>query len=158
MTTLYKVVTDRIFYWETWNNEGKDWIIHFGKVGERGHSEKVKNSLFSSAERKVKQLIAEKKREDFIEVSVEDHDILIIEYKVDGHGSVEDLNKRHELEDFMNDKLGWVGLGHCDGGSIGSGTMEICCFVINFEKSLPFIEKTLQNTAFSDYIRIYKEN
>lgn len=31
--------------------------------------------------------------------------------------------------------LGWTGLGHVDGGSIGSGTMEVGCEVVDFENS-----------------------
>lgn len=42
-----------------------------------------------------------------------------------------DLKKRTRLEDHLNELLGWTGLGHCDGGSIGSGTLEACCLVVD---------------------------
>jgi hypothetical protein len=45
------------------------------------------------------------------------------------HGSTADLDKRVAVEELMNEGLGWTGLGHCDGGDIGSGTMKIFCYV-----------------------------
>ena len=73
-------------------------------------------------------------------------------------GDVEDLEKRHRLEDRMNETLGWTGLRMCDGGSIGSGTMEVCCYVVDFDMAKKVIEEDLKGTEFSDYIRIYDEN
>lgn len=50
---------------------------------------------------------------------------IVIQYKIEGHGSSPDLEKRVAVEELMNERLGWTGLGHCDGGDIGSGTMNI---------------------------------
>ncbi len=72
-------------------------------------------------------------------------------------GTTEDLNKRHKLEERMNERLGWTGLGECDGGSIGSGTMEVCNYVIDFDIAKKVIEDDLKGTIFSDYTRIYDE-
>jgi hypothetical protein len=58
----------------------------------------------------------------------------------------------------MSETLGWTGLGHCDGGSIGSGTMEVCCFVVDFELAKQVVEKDLADTEFADYTRIYNED
>ena len=89
---------------------------------------------------------------------MDDHDILLIEYKIEGMGNSLDLDKRHELEDKMNETLGWTGLGMCDGGSIGSGTMEVCCFVVDFDTAKKIIETDLADTKFSDFTRIFKED
>ncbi len=62
----------------------------------------------------------------------EDHATLLIEYAVEGMGTENDVEKRHRLEAHMNETLGWTGLGMCDGGSIGSGTMEVCSYVVDF--------------------------
>ena len=83
--------------------------------------------------------------------------ILIIEYKVDGFGTEKDLDKRYELQDWLNSKLGWTGLGRCDGGSIGSGTMETASFVVNFDLAKKILERDLKETKFANYTRIYKE-
>ncbi len=88
----------------------------------------------------------------------EDHAVLMIEYQVDGMGSEDDLAKRHQLEDRMNETLGWTGLGACDGGSIGSGTMEICNVVVDFDAAKKVIEEDLVGTEFANYTRIYRED
>jgi hypothetical protein len=88
---------------------------------------------------------------------MESHSVLLIEYEVDGFGSKGDLEKRYRLQDRMGETLGWTGLGNCDGGSIGSGTMEVCCFVVDFQVAKQVIASDLKNTEFSDYTKIYEE-
>lgn len=88
---------------------------------------------------------------------IDDEFTLLIEYAVDGMGSKEDVEKRHRLQDKMNETLGWAGLGHCDGGSIGSGTMEVCNYVVDFEVAKSVIENDLKGTEFENYTRIYDE-
>src|SRR4029077_7288330 len=95
--------------------------------------------------------------EGFKPINVDDHAILMIEYPIEGMGTTKDLEKRHALEDRMNETLGWTGLGHCDGGSIGSGTMEVCCFVVDFETAKRVVEKDLKRTKFANYSRIFDE-
>ena len=81
----------------------------------------------------------------------------MIEYEIDGGGDSDDLSKRHRLEERMNETLGWTGLGMCDGGSIGSGTMEVCCIVVDFLAAKSVIERELEGTEFSNFARIYDE-
>ena len=82
----------------------------------------------------------------------------MVEYAVGGMGTKADLEKRHRLEDRMNETLGWTGLGACDGGSIGSGTMEVCNFVVDFDLAKKVIVEDLSGTEFANYTRIYDEN
>jgi hypothetical protein len=72
-------------------------------------------------------------------------------------GTTADLDKRHKLEAKLNETLGWTGLGMCDGGSIGSGTMEVC-LVVDFALAKSVIETDLQGTEFADFSRIYDED
>ena len=71
------------------------------------------------------------------------------------------IEKEHcaqALQDRMDEKLGWTGLGMCDGGSIGSGTMEVCNFVVDFALAKSVIEQDLAGTEFANYTRIYDED
>ena len=72
-------------------------------------------------------------------------------------GTAEDLEKRYRLQDRMDKTMGWTRLGSCDGGSIGSGTMEVCDFVVDFELAKTVIENDLRGTEFENYTRIYDE-
>ena len=41
-------------------------------------------------------------------------------------------------------------------GSIGSGTMEVGCIVVDFDIAKKVIEEKLKDTEFADYSRIFK--
>ena len=82
---------------------------------------------------------------------------LIIEYAVDGMGTSADMDRRHRIEKLVDSELGWHGLGHCDGGSIGSGTMEIACLVVDFDIAKTSLEKALAVPEFRNVLRIYRQ-
>lgn len=44
---------------------------------------------------------------------------------MDGWGSPADLTKRHQLEEFLDACLDETDNGHCDGGDIGCGSINI---------------------------------
>lgn len=48
-------------------------------------------------------------------------------------------------------------MGMCDGGSIGSGSMEVCSYVVDFEVAKILIENDLAGTEFANYTRIFDE-
>jgi len=156
MLKLYKDIDGTMNYWETWDKDEKTGIIHWGAVGEKGQNQEIKSSLLTNFRKKIQSLIDEKIAEGYNEN--EDMYTLLIEYTVDDIGTAEDVDKRHRLEDKINEVLGWTGLGHCDGGSIGSGTMEVCCFVVDFDTAKKVIEQNLKGTQFENYTRIYDEN
>lgn len=156
---LYKKKDGEFLYWETWDNDdGKSATVHWGNVGEQGKSKEI----FSTTQCDFKDIVQEEiynfVEHGYDEIDLNDHAVLIIEYKVDGMGTSFDLEKRHAIQDRMQGILGWTGLGHCDGGSIGSGTMEICCLVVDFEIAKQVIMADLEETEFADYTKIYNEN
>jgi hypothetical protein len=155
---LYKRVDDKLHYWETWDIDNKKGATHKGIVGQRGDYKEIKSGLFSSFRKEIQKEVDEFCKDGYVDVDIEDHFTLLIEFKVEGMGTPEDVEKRTRLQDKMNETLGWTGLGHCDGGSIGSGTMEVCCYVIDFEIAKSVIEEDLKDTEFSDFIRIFDEN
>lgn len=157
MLKLYKMDEQPPRYWETWNNDDGSHTVHWGVLGETGDSKTVKSSLFKKATDKIQTEIGDFVSKGYKQVDLDDRRILLIEYAVEGFGTGDDLDKRHELESRMNGTLGWTGLGHCDGGSIGSDTMEACCYVVDFELAKSVIEADLKGTEFADYTRIYDE-
>ncbi|HQU90865.1 MAG TPA: hypothetical protein PLK77_01135 [Pyrinomonadaceae bacterium] len=158
MLKLYKYTDDQLHYWETWEQDEKAAIIHWGVVGEKGQKETIRSGILSPFHNKVQKLVDQKIEDGYRPIDDDELFTLLIEYAIEGMGTPEDLDKRHKLEDRMNETLGWTGLGHCDGGSIGSGTMEVCCFVVDFEIAKQVIEKDLAGTEFENYTRIFDEN
>ena len=158
MIKLYKQVDSEILYWETWDKDEKTGVVHWGIIGQNGQDKEIKSGFFSNFRKEIQKEIDKKIAEGYDEIDGDDLFTLIIEFQVDGMGTPEDVEKRTRLQDKMDEILGWTGLGHCDGGSIGSGTMEVCCFVVNFDIAKKVIETKLENTEFVDYTRIFDEN
>jgi len=119
-------------------------------------TKKLKAYFFSNFRKTVQKEIDEKLKEGYAEFDEDNCVFLEIEYKIDGFGTEKDLDKRHRLEEKMDEVLGWTGLGHTDGGSIGSGTMEVGCIVVDFDIAKKVIEEKLKGTEFGDYSRIFK--
>ena len=158
MFKLYQFTDTEKNYWEAWENDDKSYTVHRGSLGENGNSKSVKNTSFMKAKNKVFEESKFMLEQGYSEIEDHEHKTLIIEYKVTDFGTPKDTDKRYKLEARLNEVLGWSGLGHCDGGSIGSGTMEVCCFVVDYDISKLTLEKDLEKTEFSDYTRIYEED
>ncbi|TQV85812.1 hypothetical protein [Aliikangiella coralliicola] len=153
MLKLYRITDDKKEYWETWSNGDGSHTVHWGELGTEGNSKSVKGSFLRKPEKIIQSEVNDMVAAGF--KPAEKEVVLFIEYKVDGLGTLEDLEKRHNLQKRMDQTLGWAGLGHCDGGSTGSDTMEVCCIVIDFEIAKSVIEKDLRETAFENFTRIY---
>jgi hypothetical protein len=154
---LYKRTDDgQLAYHEAWLDRNAI-IEHWGIVGTRGESRS--HPMESRDEgQEIERILAPARKNGFQESDPENERALIIEYAVEGMGSPTDLKRRHRLEDHLNETLGWTGLGLCDGGSMGSGTMEVFCFVVDFDRAKAVIEESLKGTEFADYTRICDED
>ena len=157
MEKLYKRVDGVLHYHEAWAYRGSV-TEHWGVVGERGSTREVAQPRGMSADATVATVLRPARESGYAPIDMQDHRRLIVEYPVDGFGTPTDLDKRYALEDLLNEITGWTGLGYCDGGSIGSGTMEACCFVVDFEIASRVIATALATTTFSDFSRIYDED
>ena len=149
MLKLYKNIDDVLHYHEAWKS-GRTITEHWGKVGETGQTKEHPVSGNT-----VESVLAPATEVGF--APIENEHVLLVEFKINGMGTGADLQKRHDLEEKLNETLGWTGLGHVDGGSMGSGTMEACCFVVDFDIAKRVIEKDLAGGPFADFSRIYEE-
>jgi hypothetical protein len=55
------------------------------------------------------------------------------------------------VESYLNEQLGWFGLGFCDGGSIGSGSMEAACPVVDFDIAATALAPELAKSSLSGF-------
>lgn len=158
MLKLYRFAEGKKEYWETWEDEGGSHTVHWGELGTPGKSKTVEPTLLEKAEQTIQKEIDHLVDLGFRPIDMDDHYVLLIEYAVNGMGTKEDVEKRHRLESRMNETLGWTGLGVCDGGSIGSGSMEVCTYVVDFDVAKAVIEKDLEGTEFANYTRIIDDS
>ena len=129
MIKLYKRVGVQTCYWEAWEQGGRV-VFHSGVVGDMGQTSEHSVGRFTSCDLMVRE--ANKRRaEGYEEIALEDHRLLVVQYQSKDEDPAKDLEKRRKVEDLLNESLGWTGNGHCDGGDIGSGTINIFSFVID---------------------------
>ncbi|MDC1143031.1 hypothetical protein OAU50_08065 [Planctomycetota bacterium] len=144
------------YYREAWVH-GKKVVEHWGLLGSNGKTKNHKFDSQLSEEENCRKVLTAALEDGFAEVDDEDMIYLIVEYELGTWGDAEDLDKRHALEDRLNEVLGWKGLGMVDGGSIGSGTMEVACVVVDYGIAERAIVASIANTEYGNYSRIYRE-
>jgi predicted DNA-binding WGR domain protein len=148
ITKLYGRAPDgSLTYHEAWVRDG-EITEHWGRVGTTGDSKVHPLSNRRKERTELARIFAPARRDGFSEIGEDDHATLLVEFLVEGMGAPVDVEKRFRLEARLNRPLGWTGLGHCDGGSTGSGTMEACCLVVDFEVAKQVIQQDLAGTEF----------
>jgi predicted DNA-binding WGR domain protein len=152
---LYRRVAGRLGYYEVWSSGGEA-IEHWGNCGERGETRTHVHANPEEAQYLVRQLAKAAAARGYRALPLSRHEALAVEYPIGGFGNQDDLQQRHAIEDFLNEATGWLGLGRCDGGSTGSGSMEIFCLVVDFELAAAALARELATSPFAGYSRIYR--
>jgi hypothetical protein len=158
MIKLYRRDADgSLAYHEAWV-DGAAITEHWGRVGSRGETREHKKSWWRGAGGAIEKVLAEARRAGFAELPDEARATLFVEYVVEGMGTAEDRARQARVEARLNELLGWTGLGRCEGGSMGSGTMEVFCDVVDFALAKRTIEADLAGSGDADYARIDVED
>jgi len=151
---FYKRTDDGLLYHEAWAN-GIVVVEHWGRCGERGEVKEHSTESADHVARVLGSIANEALQSGFKPIPEKRMKMLIVEYPIE-QATPEALQRRHQLEDEFNQLIGWLGLGHLDGGSIGSGTMEVALAVVDFEIAKVALEKATAGTALAGFTRIYK--
>jgi hypothetical protein len=130
MLKLYRTTGDKREYWEAWEND-RTITVHWGDLGERGETRELPLKGREDSSKAIEREAEPARAEGFRSIAEGELARVVIQYRVDGMGTTKDLNLRYKVENLMNEGLGWTGLGHCDGGDIGSGTINVFCFVVD---------------------------
>jgi hypothetical protein len=150
MVKLYKRSDGRLLYREAWV-DGEDVVEHVGACGERGSISQHPAAGPARQREAIDTITAAAKADGFKTIPETRLIGLVVGKELSGAGTREDLRRRHALEDFLNEVTGWLGLGHCDGGSSGSGSMEAFCLVVDYEIAAEAIARELVASPFSDF-------
>lgn len=152
MLKLYKQTKDATHYFEIWINDDKTLTIHKGKLGEVGETENIETKDLP-ADVLLNKYVSEQKEVEYQEL--EDLTELIVQYSYEeGVNETELIETRDYIESLFNNCLGWTGNGHCDGGDIGSGTMNIFCYVVDKNIAIHTILEVLEEENLLDNLKI----
>lgn len=160
MFKLYKRDdTGRIIaYHEAWAEPDRRRIVeHWGMVGERGDTATHRIKLLHSLERQFDGLLDPARALGFGEITESDYATLIVEYPYGECWQRDDSEKIRAAEDALTEILGWTGLGHCIGETLGDTHLQLTCRVISFDLASEQITAQLAETEFADYSRISEE-
>lgn len=147
---LYQRVGGQLCYHEAWPAE--DCVMeHRGVCGERGQIRDHPAPDAKAQTGVLKTLKAGARALGFRPIAPSRHHGLLVEVAIDGFGKADDVDRRHALEDFLDEVTAGLGLGHCDGGSTGSGSMEAYCLVVDFPLAKAAIETALAGSPFADF-------
>jgi hypothetical protein len=152
----YQRLSGRLNYREGWI-DGSTVIEHWGVCGERGEHREHHMPRESEARNKLEALKATSRDLGFRPIAVSRPTMLVIEYVIDERDLLGSNKRRHAIEEFLNQQTGWLGLGHCDGGSIGSGLAEVFCRVVDFAVAKDVLARALAGSPYSDFRRIYRQ-
>lgn len=150
MKKLYKEIDGVWHYQEAWTHEGK-CTYHWGQLGTTGQSKVLRIDGKQLKEPAIENVLAEAAREGYAEIAPEKHFQMVVQRKTaDEWGDSSDLDDRYLIEEILNECLGWTGNGFCDGGDIGSGTINVFSFVVDPHLACKTIIKELRLNQFLD--------
>jgi predicted DNA-binding WGR domain protein len=136
-------------YWEAWST-ASEVTIHWGTVGEKGETREIHLRDGDNPNKIIEREATQPKKEGYRKIPNSKLSKLVIQYRVNGMGEANDLEKRVKVEEVMNECLDWKGLGHCDGGDIGSGTMNVFCCVVDPKIEVPHLLEGLRLNSLID--------
>ncbi|MDH3743345.1 MAG: hypothetical protein OER56_17275, partial [Hyphomicrobiales bacterium] len=156
MFKLYQRIDGTLHYREAWIGDDSTVTEHWGICGTRGETRPHACKDLGESRKTYAAAKKQARADGYKSIPASRHASLVVEFPIDGFGTSADLDRRHALEDFLNEQTGWLGIGHVDGGSTGSDTMEVYCNVVDYEIARQAITEILQSSRFSDYARIYR--
>jgi hypothetical protein len=139
---VYRKLNGVTEYWESWQAAGEAFV-HRGRIGDPGETQRFSMKEPGNARRVIEE-VEKVEKAGFKPISFEDCDQIVIHYRLEQWGSVEDHTRRVEIEDQMNACLGRTCLGYCDGGEIGSGSVNVFCEVLDAAIAEPVIVNDLR--------------
>jgi hypothetical protein len=145
----------KLLYREAWYSD-KRVVEHWGECGDKGHTRDHVAPSVAEAKRIIARLKDAARTEGYKSIPRSRMATLVIEYPIAGFGTPGDVCRRHALEDHFDQLIGWLGLGHVDGGSSGSDSMEVFLVVVDFELAKSAIESATHNTDAGSFRRIYR--
>lgn len=144
---LYRLGDGRIDYREAWIDDEKV-VEHWGTCGTEGETQRHRPENPQSL---LLAIQAEAAESGYDEIELSRHRCVVAFRQVSDMGTDDELETRYALQAALDERLGWLGLGHCDGGASGGGAMEVFCFVVDARLGLDAVSEVLAEPPFEGY-------
>lgn len=153
MIKLYKRIQDKIFYKECWHT-GSTAIVHRGVVGNEGMCEEHPCDDFESFECEFKKKY---QRQGYAPLPDSEWIVMALHLKTRDLEMVQALKERISKE--LNERLGWLGLGHVDGYDVdakrnilGYFNFNIFCVVVDEEIARKELIQSMDQIGVKSYM------
>jgi hypothetical protein len=125
----YRRTEDGVEYWESWVEEDGPAVVHWGRLGERGEVRRFEDRAEFSDYVRTKTF--ELHAAGFRAIDEEDHATVLVMIPPESlpyeAADVEALWAR--LESWVDEELGWTGLGRCTGVDLSSEMVALAIAV-----------------------------
>jgi len=142
---LYKKIDAIIHYWQIYGSSNNPvfLVIHWGRLGETGEFNEIKDRTLSDLKKMYDTQISGKKEVKYQEA--EKFQRMILQFQTtDEWGAADDLDFRNEIWEYLDRFLFLTGNGSISGGAIGSGTVNLFFEVIIPDIGIDTIVHALQ--------------
>lgn len=153
MFKSYREERAKLEYREAWI-DGEFVVEHWGTCGERGSTRRHEAADNATRREVLAALRASAERDGYGSIAIEDHGTIVARKTTDEAHWESELELRYDLQAALDEELGWTGLGHCDGGSTGGGSMEVFCFVVDINAGLAAINRQLAQARFRGFVAV----
>lgn len=142
----YRRQDGQLFYWEAWLDES-GVVEHRGVCGSLGVTEQLlARDPFAVLDERCRLAEASGYRP----IPISAHKTIRVHLQASNNDVRALLDRRHALEDWLNELLGWRGLGECDGGETDGVTATAFCLSVDGRLGKSIIAEALAKSPFSD--------
>lgn len=143
--------------YQTIYTEGRLIVQHQGIVGAWVKAENVKQMRVSRFKRlgvQILRLVEKFERQGYRELNETDYTELVVQFSYEKDQEETALERRHMMEEVINDGLLHTGNGYCEGGDVGSGTTNIFYHVLDVKTAITLIFEEMKARDVQDEPKI----
>jgi hypothetical protein len=123
-------------FWQIWSRPGV-LVSHRGVIGQRGAVTERAVSSEEAEEAIFHQAVREAEAEGYVALENITHSQVLVNYNVSTWEVEEIESFKNTAQGVIGDVLGWVGIGYCDGFTLGREGLTMWCIVVDHELAVP---------------------
>lgn len=149
-----------IAYHEAWVDQRSRVIVeHWGMVGDRGEQDTHRIKILKSLESQFEAILGPAKAGGFEEIDLGDYQTMTIHCPIGEHWPLADSDKREDMEEVLNEIMGWTGLGEPNGHTVdeAAGSIGFHCRVVDVPIAVETLTEALRETEYGVHTRMAQD-